>query len=94
MSLPTHPDPDVRLVVVYRTRNLALSAVAKSILDAAPVEYTVCGDNQYQYGGGFSEFDNRPDLGVEFLVREADAEWVRELLTDLTPASETSKSSE
>jgi hypothetical protein len=93
MSLPKHPDPDVRLVVVYRTRNLALSAVAKSILDAAPVEYMVRGDSQYQYSG-MSEFDNRPDLGMEFLVREADAEWVRELLTDLTPASETSKDSE
>ena len=29
----------------------------------------------------------RPDLDVEFLVGEAHAEWARELLADLTPAS-------
>ena len=69
--------------------------MAKSILDAASVEYWVRGERLFNtMFNGWSEFGNRPDLDVEFSVREADAEWVRELLTDVTPASGTSKDSE
>jgi hypothetical protein len=85
------PDPDVRFVVVYRTQNVALCGIAKSILDAAPVEYWVRGETRLNTTAGWSGFGNRPDLDVEFLVKEADGEWVRELLDDLSPSSGTSR---
>lgn len=93
MDSSNTPDPEATLVVVYRTQNVALWGMAKSILDAAPVEYWVRGEKllNHMHAGGWSDFGNRPDLDVEFLVNEADAEWVRELLADLTPASGTSK---
>jgi len=95
MDSSNRQDPEATLVVVYRTQNVALWGMAKSILDAATVEYWVRGERLFNtMFNGWSEFGNRPDLDVEFLVREADAESVRELLTELTPASEQSKDSE
>jgi hypothetical protein len=68
---------------------MALWGMAKSILDAAPVEYWVRGETLLNTTFASSAVGYRPDLDVEFLVREADAEWVSELLADLTPASGT-----
>ena len=76
MDSSNRQDPEATLVVVYRTRNVALWGMAKSILDPAPVEYWVRGERLFNtMFNGWSEFGNRPDLDVEFLVREADAEW-------------------
>jgi hypothetical protein len=95
MDSSNPPDADVTLVVVYRTQNVALWGMTKSILDAAPVEYWVRGERLLTtMFGGWSEWGHRPDLDVEFLVREADGDWVRELLADLTPASGTVEDSE
>ena len=92
MDSSNPPDPDVRFAAVYRTQNIALWGMAKSILDAAPVEYWVRGETLLNnMHSGSSNCGQRPDLDVEFLVREADADWVHELLADLTPASGASK---
>ena len=80
------PNPNLRLVVVYRTSNLALCAVAKSILQA-PVEYMVRGETLANLVGGWADSDDQSNHEVEFLVREADAEWARELLADVRPAA-------
>jgi len=84
------PGPDIHLVVVYQTSNPALSAVAKSILDGGAIEYMVRPSNMASDPTDSSWFG--ADFGTdEFLVSEADAEWVRELLADLKPSSGTSK---
>jgi hypothetical protein len=82
----TPPNPNLRLVVVFRTSNLALCAVAKSILQAASVKYMVRGETLANLVGGWADSDDQSNHEVEFLVREADAEWARELLADVRPA--------
>jgi hypothetical protein len=69
---------------------VALCAVAKSILQAASIEYMVRGETLLNLEGGWADSDDRLTHEVEFLVREADAEWVRELLGDVRPSSEMS----
>jgi hypothetical protein len=62
-------------------------AVAKSILQAASIEYMVRGETLFNLTGGWTDSDDRSTHEAEFLVRESDAEWVRELLTDLKGTS-------
>ena len=90
MNLSIPPDPGLKLLVVYRTSNVALCAVAKSILQAASIEYMVRGETLLNLAGGWADSDDHSTHEVEFLVTEADAEWVRELLADVRPSSETS----
>jgi|SoiMethySBSTD1v2_1073268.scaffolds.fasta_scaffold16423_7 hypothetical protein len=90
MNLSIPPDPGLKLLVVYRTSNVALCAVAKSILQAASAEYMVRGETLLNLAGGWADSDDQSSHEVEFLVREADAQWVRKLLADVRPSSETS----
>ncbi len=66
---------------------MALWGMAKSILEAAPLEYWMRGESLMNTRSALFDAAFRPDLDVEFLVGEADAEWARDLLADLTPAS-------
>ena len=59
MTLSTPPNPNLRLVVVYRTSNVALCAVVKSILQAASVEYMVRGEALANLVGGWADSDDQ-----------------------------------
>lgn len=87
MTLSIPPNPNLRLVVVYRTSNVALCAVVKSILQAASVEYMVQGETLANLVGGWADSDDQSNHEVEFLVSEAEGEWVRDLLADVRPAT-------
>ena len=83
------PDPSIRLTSVLATGDPALIAFAKSLLDAAGVEYLVRAEGLQELfgwgsiGAGYSILTGP----AEFVVREEDAERARELLRDLrTPA--------
>jgi len=49
----------------------------------------VRGETLLNLAGGWADSDDQSSHEVEFLVRQADAEWVRELLADVRPSSKT-----
>lgn len=84
------PDPDIQLVAVLQTADLALTAIAKSLLDAEDIEYFVRGEGVQdlfalgRFGSGMNPVTGAP----VFFVREEDAERARLLLKDLQESAE------
>ena len=77
------PDPEIRLVVVFRTFNAALAAMAESLLESDGIEFARRGEMHGWDAPGFLlNVHGRP---MEFLVRESDVDRARELLVDLRP---------
>jgi hypothetical protein len=75
------PTPDAELVRVFTTADLALTALARSLLDGEAIDYFVKGDSlQDLFGVGRSTGFGSPTRGVEFWVRADDEERTRELL--------------
>ena len=75
----SRPDSDVELVRVFSSADPAVIAVAKSLLDAEQIDYSLRNqDLQSVFGPNFVV--NPP----EFWVRQEDADRARELLKDLT----------
>lgn len=83
-------DSDIHLVVVLRTGDMGVAMVARSILEAARVDYTVRGEHlRNTFGWDVQGFLPNVVHGlVEFLVREDDASAARELLLDLEKAGD------
>lgn len=80
------PDPAIQLTTVFASGDPALIAVAKSLLDAEQIDYLVRGDGvQDLFGWGRMGAGYNIVTGpAQFVVREEDAQRVRELLRDLS----------
>jgi hypothetical protein len=82
------PDPDIRLVTIFRTSDADVVAVAKSILDDAGIDYVVAGEILLNVMGWSALGGFNSALGeAEFQVREADALDASRLLNRLSSAS-------
>ena len=81
------PDDDYSLVTVFRTSDLGLLSVVRSLLDSAGVAYEVQGGHSLEIlplspAAGFF----RPSaLGATVRVRSEDADEVRDLLSRTVP---------
>ena len=79
------PDPDSKIVPVFRTTDSAMLPLVKSLLDSAAIEYSVQGEEALgllpvgPMGGSVS----RASLGAVIHVFERDAASVKEMLADL-----------
>jgi hypothetical protein len=84
-SLGPDPDPDIRLVVVFRTSDVGLCALAKSVLESEGIEYAVRGEGLRDMFGWNApgSLSNNVLEPAEFLVREVDAQGAIELLAKL-----------
>ena len=86
------PWPDVELVTVYWASDAGDLALAKSMLQAAGIEYATCNESvQDVFGWGRFPTGLNMAMGmVQIQVRDPDAEYARELLGGLTaPAGTT-----
>lgn len=83
-------DPTIALTTVFAAGDPATLAMAKSILDAAGIEYLVRGEGlQDLFGWGRVGAGYNMVTGpAEFLVREGDAHSAREILRDLLTSAE------
>jgi hypothetical protein len=86
------PDPTIELVAVFSTGDAGLIAVVKSILEGEGIDYLVRGDGvQDLFGAGrLTAGFNYITGPAQFLVRRADEERARELLSELAAAPEPS----
>jgi len=85
MDDPT-PDPTIELVRIFETGDAALTVVVKSILEGEGIDYLVRGEGvQDLLGAGrLSAGFNYLTGPARFMVRRADEERARELLSELT----------
>lgn len=83
-------DPTIALTTVFAAGDPARLAMAKSILDAAGIEYLVRGEGlQDLFGWGRVGTGYNMIAGpAEFVVREEDAQSAREILRDLLTSEE------
>ncbi len=91
MDKPT-PDPTIELVPVFETGDAGLTALVKSILEGEGIDYLVRGEGvQDLLGAGrLSAGFNYLTGPARFMVRKADEERARELLSELTTPPESS----
>ncbi len=74
----------VQLVKIFESADPGLTAIIKSILDDASIEYHVTGDNMQSILGAKFEFAFGADIGnVVFMVREEDVSTATELLKEV-----------
>jgi hypothetical protein len=85
MDHPT-PDPTIELVRIVETGDAGLTALVKSILESEGIDYLVRGEGvQDLLGAGrLSAGFNYVTGPALFMVRRADEERARELLSELT----------
>ncbi len=85
LLLPNKPDSDqLDYVKVFESSELGLTAIIKSILINADIEYLVRGEHMQSILGGQFSFAFGANIGkVEFFVHENDKEVVVELLKKL-----------
>jgi hypothetical protein len=79
------PEPDARIVPVFRTTDSMILPIVKSLLDSADIEYFVQGEEALGLipVGSMGSAVARASLGALVHVREDDAESVREMLADV-----------
>ena len=91
MDHPT-PDPTIELVRIFETGDAGLTALVKSILESEGIDYLVRGEGVQdllgagRLSGGFNYLTGP----ARFMVRRADEERARALLSELTIPSEPS----
>ncbi|MDA3813077.1 MAG: DUF2007 domain-containing protein [Candidatus Cloacimonetes bacterium] len=85
LLLPDKPVSDkVDFVKVFESSDLGLTAIIKSILINADIEYLVRGEHMQSILGGQFSFAFGANIGkVEFFVHKDDNEIASELLTEL-----------
>ena len=76
------PDPDIKLITVFRTQDAGLAAVVKSLLDSINIEYFLRGE-AFLNVAGWPGSRSTAQTEAEFQVREADAEQALSLLKAL-----------
>lgn len=83
--IPDKPeDKQLNLVKVFESSDLGLTAIIKSILINADIEYMVQGEHMQSILGGQFSFAFGADIGkVEFFVQKDDEEVAVELLKEL-----------
>lgn len=79
------PDPDAKIVPVFRTGDPMLLPIVKSLLESAGIEYLVQGEEALGLWpvGSMGSSPSRPGLGAVVHVFERDAAVVGELLTEI-----------
>ncbi len=85
LLLPNKPeDKQSDFVKVFESADLGLTAIIKSILINADIEYLVQGEHMQSILGGQFSFAFGADIGkVEFFVNKDDEDVAFELLTEL-----------
>lgn len=83
--LPNKPEDDVSdFVKVFESSDIGLTAIIKSILMSADIEYLVRGEHMQSILGGQFSFAYGADIGkVEFFVQKEDEDVAIELLTEI-----------
>jgi hypothetical protein len=82
MPVDSSPDPDIRVVTVFRTSDPALIAVVKSVLDEAGIDYFVSGET-IRNVMGWGSLAAAGAGEADFQVREEDAASTTQLLARL-----------
>lgn len=79
------PDPDAKIVPVFRTTDAMILPIVTSLLDSAGVEYFVQGEGALGLipVGAMGSSVARASLGVIVHVHEDDADSVREMLAEV-----------
>ena len=79
------PDPDSKIVPVFRTGDPMVLPIVKSLLQSAGIEYFVQGEEALGLWpvGAMGSSPSRPGLGAVVHVFERDAAVVDELLTEI-----------
>ena len=83
-----HESEFVEFVKLYESPNPSMTAIIKSILDSADIQYFVRGENMQTLFGGCLEFTNPRLSRVEFLVSKEDKETAAELIQEIEPEQE------
>ena len=85
LLLPNKPEAEVSdFVKVFESSDLGLTAIIKSVLINADIEYVVQGEHMQSILGGQFSFAFGADIGkVEFFVQKEDEEVAVELLKEL-----------
>ncbi len=78
----------VEFVKLCDSPNPSMTAIIKSILDSADIQYFVRGENMQTLFGGCLEFTNPRLSRVEFLVSKEDKETATELIQEIEPKQE------
>lgn len=79
------PDPDARIVPVFRTTDAMILPIVKGLLDSAGIEYFVQGEEALGLipVGSAGSAVARASLGAIVHVHEDDADSVREMLAEV-----------
>ena len=95
MTLPVEegPDPDSKIVQVFRTSDAMLLPIVKSLLESAGIEYFVQGEETlglFPVGAMGSSVSRSSLAAVGAIVHvfERDVETVRQLLTEVREAED------
>ena len=79
------PTPNVKLVPIFKTTDVTLLPIVRSLLDSAEVRYSVQGEEALGLlpVGAMGSHVSRASLGATIYVAELDAEWVKHLLSEI-----------
>ncbi len=78
----------VEFVKLCESPNPSMTAIIKSLLDSADIQYFVRGENMQTLFGGCLEFTNPRLSRVEFLVSKENKETAMELIQEIEPEQE------
>ena len=79
------PDPDAKLVPVFRTSEPMMLPIVTSLLDSAGIDYSVSGEEAlglYPLGAAAGSV-SRASIGAAVYVNDEDAASVREMLAEI-----------